>query len=48
MDGIPTPDMATFLTLLWTYDVGDEVMVEYISEGQLLVTAVKLIERPPD
>jgi serine protease Do len=48
MDGIPTPDMAAFLTLLWTYDVSDEVVVEYISEGQLLVTTVTLVERPPD
>ena len=35
MDGIPTPDMAKFLTRLWTYDVDDVVELEYISNGHL-------------
>ncbi len=48
LDGIPTPDMARFLTLLWTYDVDDEIEVEYVSNGQLLVTSVNLAERPPE
>ena len=48
LDGIPTPDMARFLTLLWTYGVDDEIEVEYFHNGQLLVTSVKLAERPPE
>ena len=48
IDGIPTPDMARFLTLLWTYDVGDEVTVEYLSNNETRVTAAVLAERPPD
>ena len=48
IDGIPTPDMARFLTLLWTYNVGDTVEVEYVSAGETAVTVVELAERPPD
>ena len=48
IDGVPTPDMAHFLTLLWTYAVGDIVEVEYISSGKTLLTSVALAERPPD
>ena len=48
MDGIPTPDMARFLTLLWSYRVDDEVELEYISGGEFKVTTVKLAERPTD
>ena len=45
IDGLPTPDMAKFLTLLWTYEVGEEVQVEYVSDGETLVTTVELAER---
>ena len=48
MDGIPTPDMAKFLTRLWTYDVDDVVELEYISEGVFEVAEVQLAERPSD
>ena len=48
MNGIPTPDMAKFLTLLWTFDVGDEIEVEYVSERQTHVTTIVLQERPPE
>ena len=48
MDGIPTPDMAKFLTRLWTYDVDDVVELEYISEGVFAVAEVQLAERPSD
>ncbi|MCH7786975.1 MAG: trypsin-like peptidase domain-containing protein [Chloroflexi bacterium] len=48
MDGIPTPDMARFLTLLWTYQVDDEMQVEYISNGEFKVASVMLTERPPN
>ena len=46
IDGIPTPDMAKFLTLLWTYDVADVVQVEYSSNNQTLEATVELAERP--
>jgi S1-C subfamily serine protease len=46
IDGIPTPDMAKFLTLLWTYGVADVVQVEYISNNQTLEATVELAERP--
>ena len=46
LDGIPTPDMARFLTLLWTYDVAEVVQVEYISNNQTLETSVELVEGP--
>lgn len=45
LDGIPTPDMATFLTLLWTYSVGDTVEVQYHHGNVVLKTSVKLAER---
>ena len=48
MDGIPTPDMAKFLTRLWTYEVDDVVELEYISNGQFAIAEVHLAERPPD
>ncbi|MCH7745199.1 MAG: trypsin-like peptidase domain-containing protein [Chloroflexi bacterium] len=48
IDGIPTPDMARFLTLLWTYQVDDEMQVEYISNGEFNATLVMLAERPAD
>ncbi|MCH8206202.1 MAG: trypsin-like peptidase domain-containing protein [Chloroflexi bacterium] len=46
LDGIPTPDMARFLSLLWTYDVADVVQIEYISNNQTLETSAELVERP--
>ena len=30
LDNQATPDAATFLTLLWSHDVEDEVEVEYV------------------
>ena len=48
IDGTPTPDMAKFLTVLWTYDVGDVVEIEYVSDDGKHTTSVKLIERPGD
>ena len=46
LDGIPTPDMARFLSLLWTYDVADVVSLEYVSNNQTFETSVELAERP--
>ena len=48
INGIPTPDMGRFLTLLWTYSIGDEVQVEYIVDNEILVTTVPLAARPPE
>lgn len=45
LDETPTPDMAKFLTLLWSYKVGDEVAVEYITDDETRMTNVELIER---
>ena len=46
IDGESTPDMATFLTILWTYDVGDEVEVQYLNSDGEKTASVKLVERP--
>ena len=46
LNDIPTPDMAEFLTLLWTFEIGQEIQVEYIHENETQVTGVTLIERP--
>ena len=46
LNDIPTPDMAEFLTLLWTFDIGQEIQVEYIHENETHVTSVTLAERP--
>ena len=45
LDGIPTSDMGAFLTLLWSYDVGDEVQVDYLREDKHFETIVELTER---
>ena len=47
LNDIPTPDMARFLTLLWTFDVGQEIQVEFLREGEINMTGVQLEERPP-
>lgn len=46
IDGIATNDLATFLRLLWTYEVGEKVLVEYIHDNETLTTTVELAERP--
>ena len=46
LDGIPTADMGAFLTLLWSFDVGDEVQVDYLRGLKRFETTVELIERP--
>ncbi len=46
IDDTATPDMAHFLGHLWTYDVGDNVLVEYISDNESRTTTVELTERP--
>ena len=46
LDDIPTPDMARFLNLLWTYDVGDQVQIQYLHNNETFITTVELVERP--
>ena len=46
LDGIPTSDMGEFLTLLWSYEVGDSVQVDYMRENKQFETSVELVERP--
>ena len=46
LDGIPTSDMGEFLTLLWSYEVGDSVQVDYMRDNKQFETSVELIERP--
>ncbi len=45
MDGIPTPDVSTWLDLLWRYDVGDEVNLEYVRNARVDTTTITLTER---
>jgi len=46
LDGIPTPDMARFLTLLWSYSAGDTIQIEFLRENRLGEANVTLVERP--
>lgn len=46
IDDIPTPDVPTWLNLLWSYEVGDEIEVKYIRDGEVITTIIKLGERP--
>ena len=46
IDGIPTDDLASFWRLLWSYSVGDEVLVEYIHDNEVLTATLELVERP--
>ena len=45
LDGIPTSDMGGFLTLLWSYEIGDSVQVNYMRDNKQFETSVELIER---
>ena len=45
IDGTTTPDMATFLGLLWSYEVGDEIQIKYVREGETLMATLELAER---
>ena len=46
LDGIPTPDMARFLTLLWSYSAGDTIQIEFLRQNRLGEANVTLVERP--
>lgn len=45
LDGVPISDMAGFLTMLWTYNIGDDVLLEYMREDKLFETTIELAER---
>ncbi|MBM3933072.1 MAG: PDZ domain-containing protein [SAR202 cluster bacterium] len=45
IDGFQTPDVETWLHVLWSYKVGDHVQVEYIRAGQINTAVVTLAER---
>ena len=45
LDGIPTKGVSEFLTLLWSYKVGDTVEVSYIRSNKAFETTVDLSER---
>lgn len=47
MNDMPTPDMARFLTLLWAFEIGDGIVVEYLRENEVGTATVELVERPP-
>lgn len=48
LDNQLTPDMAKFLSILWTRDVGDTVDVEYMRGNKSIITVVILAERDDD
>ena len=48
LDNQLTPDMAKFLSILWTRDVGDTVDVEYMRGNKSITTVVILAERDDD
>lgn len=45
LDGIPTKGVSDFLTLLWSYEVGDSVEVSYLRSNKLFETSVELAAR---
>ena len=45
IDAIPTPDRAAYQELLWSYDVGDSVSIEYIRDNQVRTTVVELAQQ---
>lgn len=46
MNGESTPDMATFLTLLWSMNVGQTLEVEFLRQSKSLKALITLTERP--
>ena len=45
LDGIPTKGVSEFLTLLWSYEVGDSVEISYNRSNKLFEATVELAER---
>ena len=42
IDAIPTPDRAAYQEILWSYNVGDSVSIEYIRDNEVRTTVVEL------
>ena len=45
LDGIPTKGVSQFLTLLWSYEVGDSVEINYIRSNKQFEASIELAER---
>ncbi len=45
LDGIPTGGVSQFLTLLWSYEVGDSVEINYIRSNKQFEASIELAER---
>lgn len=45
IDAIPTPDRAAYQELLWSYEVGDSVSIEYIRDNEVRTTVVELVQQ---
>ena len=45
IDAIPTPDRAAYQGILWSYDVGDSVSIEYIRDNEVRTTVVELAQQ---
>ena len=41
-----TPDVPTWLVTLWSYQVGEQIEVEYEREGKTFTAVVELTQRP--
>ena len=46
IDDIPTRDVGKWLSLLWSYKVGDQIRVEYLHNNEIFTTTIELTERP--
>ena len=45
IDAIPTPDRAAYQEILWSYNVGDSVSIEYIRDNEVRTTVVELAQQ---
>ena len=46
IDGVPVPNVAGWLQVLWSYGPQDRIQVEYVHNNQVFTTTVELAERP--
>lgn len=47
INGVPIPDVAQWLKVLWSFKVGDEIQVEYLHDNEIQVATIELAERLP-
>ncbi len=45
IDAIPTTDLAEFLTTLWSYEVNDQITVEFVRGIETKTAVIKLAKR---